>query len=214
MEKTSNRKLWLVTILWIAAVTVLLSSLVVGSVIIGKNFWDRSQAFQVAGQLDINTPEQNNGTPLVQTESYQVTRVIDGDTIVLEVLGTVRIIGIDTPELRSSGGGAECFAQEAKREVEDLVKGKSVYLEYDSSQDRLDRYGRTLAYVFLQNVTIGAAQQEIPTDLGLQLIRSGYAFEYTYRNPYKYQQQYKQAEIMAREQEIGLWNPLNCNRGS
>ncbi len=214
MQKSSNRKLWLVTILWITAVTVLLSSLVVGSAIIGKSFWDRSQATQVAGQSDVIAEELMSVNPLINTESYQVTRVIDGDTIALEGLGTVRIIGIDTPELRSSQGGAECFALEAKRELEDLVKGKSVYLEYDPSQDRLDRYGRTLAYMFTEGVPKGQVQQGTPIDLGLELIRTGYAFEYTYRNPYKYQQQYKQAESMARQQAAGLWNPLNCNRGS
>lgn len=213
MEKTSNRKLWLITILWIAAVTVLLSSLLIGSVIIGKNFWDRSQATQVAGELNVNTPEQNTGNPLVQTGSYQVTRVIDGDTIVLEGLGTVRIIGVDAPELRSNQG-AECFAQEAKRELEDLTRGKLVYLEYDPSQDRTDRYGRTLAYMFAQSTSMDTMQQGLLIDLGLQLISNGYAFEYTYRNPYKYQKEYKQAEVNARKEKIGLWNPLNCNRGS
>ncbi len=214
MQKANNIKLWLVSIIWMAAIAVLLSSLVVGSAIIGKSFWDRSQANQMAGELDASSEKTSGNKPQLEANGYPVTRVIDGDTILLEGIGTVRIIGIDTPELRSNKGGADCFAHEAKKQLEALIEGKLVYLEYDPSQDKLDRYGRTLAYVFLQDPLQVQLQQLKPTDLGLELISRGYAFEYTYRSPYKYQTQYKQAALKARQDGIGLWDNANCSYSS
>jgi len=75
-----------------------------------------------------------------------VDAVVDGDTIRVRGIGTVRLIGIDTPETRHPERGEECFAPEASaRTAELLPPGEPVRLTYD--QDRRDRYDRTLAYV-------------------------------------------------------------------
>ena len=42
------------------------------------------------------------------------------------------------------------------------------------------------------------------------MIADGYAFEYTYDLPYRYQQDFKAAENDARAQESGLWSPSTC----
>jgi len=70
-----------------------------------------------------------------------ITRVIDGDTVVLSDGRTVRYLGINAPEK-----GEEGFL-EAKERNEELVSGKEVRLEYDL--EKKDRYGRDLAYVFV-----------------------------------------------------------------
>ncbi|HSH61393.1 MAG TPA: thermonuclease family protein, partial [Acidimicrobiales bacterium] len=77
-------------------------------------------------------------------EVTTISRVVDGDT--LEVAGgeRVRLIGIDTPEVY---GGAECFGQQASAYTKQLLPvGTAVRLVYDV--ERLDRYRRSLAYVY------------------------------------------------------------------
>ncbi len=87
--------------------------------------------------------------------SVQVVRVIDGDTIqVCCVFGdrvTVRYIGVDTPETHHPMRGVERYGMEAAEANRKLVDGKTVRLEFDVQQ--LDKYGRTLAYVYLQDGT-------------------------------------------------------------
>jgi len=75
-----------------------------------------------------------------------VDAVVDGDTIRVRGIGTVRLLGIDTPETRHPERGEECFGPEASaRTAELLPPGEPVRLTYD--QERRDRYDRTLAYV-------------------------------------------------------------------
>ncbi|MDD4879863.1 MAG: thermonuclease family protein, partial [Candidatus Omnitrophica bacterium] len=83
-----------------------------------------------------------------RTEELRVARVIDGDTVVLEDGRHVRYIGMDTPER------GKPYYGEAKKENERLVKGKTVKLEYDVG--KADKYGRTLAYVYVDNIFVNA----------------------------------------------------------
>jgi len=85
----------------------------------------------------------------------QVVRVIDGDTIrVWDVFGdrvTVRYIGINTPKTKHPTKGVEHFGKEASEANRKLVDGKTINLEFDVEQR--DRYGRLLAYVYLEDGT-------------------------------------------------------------
>jgi len=134
---------------------------------------------------------------------FPVTSVTDGDTIRVTIDGTstrVRLIGIDTPEVTDPRRPVQCFGQEASRRAHDLMDGTQVWLEYDPSQSRRDRYGRTLAYVWL-------------SDAGLvneTMVREGYAHEYTYDTAYKYRDAFRDAEQAARTAERGLWSPATC----
>jgi len=74
-------------------------------------------------------------------ETATVTRVIDGDTIVVDERTEVRLIGVDAPE------SGECFYQEAKEALVELIEGKEVYLKKDVSG--IDDFGRLLRYVFV-----------------------------------------------------------------
>jgi micrococcal nuclease len=132
-----------------------------------------------------------------------LVKVVDGDTIAVLVEGeeeVVRLIGINTPETVDPRRPVECFGNEASLRTRALLGGGNVVLEFDASQDRRDRYGRLLAYVFLPD---GTLVNEV-------LVSEGYAYEYTYNLPYIYQNAFRAAERAAREEERGLWAPNMC----
>jgi len=119
-------------------------------------------------------------------EEFRVTRVIDGDTVILEDGRYVRYIGMDTPEKGCTYYG------EAKRENERLVKGKVVRLEYDVG--KTDKYGRTLAYVYEGDIFVNA-----------ELVRNGYAVIATFPPNVKYAKTFLALQGEARKQNRGLW---------
>ena len=80
-----------------------------------------------------------------------------------------------------------------------MLSGKKVQLELDSSQDTYDAYNRLLAYVYING-----------DNFNYMLLRNGYAYEYTYNIPYKYQMEFKHAQRYASSNNIGLWNPNVC----
>ena len=133
---------------------------------------------------------------------FTVTKVVDGDTIWVDNDGRmkIRIIGLDTPETVDPRNPVQCFGLEASAQAKTILAGQSVYLETDSSQDSVDRYGRTLAYVWTESGRL----------LNLDMIADGFAFEYTYDLPYRYQQDFRAAEHDARAEERGLWSPSAC----
>lgn len=138
-------------------------------------------------------------TELTQ-QTCVVTKVVDGDTFKCRLepsntLITVRIIGIDTPETVAPGKPVQCYGPEASAHAKKLLSGKTVELIYDPSQDVYDRYGRTLAYVTLDD----------GQDFGRLMIRDGYAREYTYRKPYDNIGIYQNAERLADALNRGLW---------
>jgi micrococcal nuclease len=83
--------------------------------------------------------------------SAHVTRVVDGDTIDVELHDgreeTVRYIGVDTPETVKPGTPVQCGGPKAHEANDRLVYGKTVTLRFDA--ERRDVYGRLLAYVYL-----------------------------------------------------------------
>src|ERR671936_1544290 len=83
----------------------------------------------------------------------RVVRDVDGDTLVASAGGRtfyVRLLGIDTPETHRPGTPVECGGPQASASMAALAPpGSAVRLETDPTQDRVDRYGRLLAYVWL-----------------------------------------------------------------
>ncbi|WP_233213537.1 thermonuclease family protein [Mycobacterium hubeiense] len=137
------------------------------------------------------------------TGPFPVTKVSDGDTIWVDNNGArekVRLIGMDTPELHDPRKPVECFAQQAFERAAAVLNGQSVYLERDPFQDAVDRYGRTLAYVWTGTGRL----------FNLDMIYDGFAHEYTYELPYKYQDRFRAAEVDARTNGRGLWAPAAC----
>lgn len=136
--------------------------------------------------------------------SAQVVRVIDGDTVDVSINGAterLRLLGIDTPETKHPSKPVECFGIEASNKAGEMLDRQTVYLEDDVSQDSRDRYGRRLSYLWLPNGRM----------FNLEMVAQGYAYEYTYRLPYKYQAEFKGAQADAAAQGRGLWAATTCN---
>jgi endonuclease YncB( thermonuclease family) len=82
----------------------------------------------------------------------RVTGIIDGDTI-STTRGTVRVIGIDTPEAR------RCNARKAKANARRIAPvGSRVRLTLPNGQHDTDRHGRLLRYVTRNGIDLGGAQ--------------------------------------------------------
>lgn len=143
--------------------------------------------------------EQTSGASM----SAQVVRVVDGDTVRVSFNGeekTIRLIGINTPESVDPRREVECFGKEASNRAKELLSGQTVILEQDETQGNTDRYNRLLRYVRLPDGRI----------FNQVLIGEGYAYEYTYDLPYKYQAEFKQAQNDAQNAKRGLWSDQTC----
>ena len=142
-----------------------------------------------------------------EKELYDVVKVIDGDTVVVDINGTdttLRLIGIDTPETVHPSKPVECFGKEASAETKRLLEDAKVSLEADKTQGEFDKYGRLLRYIILED----------GTNFNKHLIERGYAHEYTYNIPYKYQKEFKDAQKGAESGGIGLWADGACSDAS
>ena len=126
-----------------------------------------------------------------------VTRVVDGDTIRVQIDGEeyrVRYIGIDTPETVDPRRPVGCFGKEASERNRQLVEGKTVGLEKDISET--DSFDRLLRYVWIEDRMANAA-----------LVEEGYALVSTYPPDVRYAGQFASLQALAREARSGLWGP-------
>ncbi|MEW5758365.1 MAG: thermonuclease family protein [Candidatus Omnitrophota bacterium] len=137
---------------------------------------------------------------------FIVKRVIDGDTLLLNNGQKVRLIGLDTPEMHES----DKLYRDAKRTKKDikviqaqgrlayqftksLVEGKAVSIEFDI--EHYDKYGRLLAYVYLEDNTF----------INAKIIEEGYAQTMTIPPNVKHQELFLNLQKQARENNRGLW---------
>ena len=141
--------------------------------------------------------------PTTNSNLVKVTKEIDGDTFMIKISGkemAVRLIGMDTPETVDPRKPVQCFGREASAKAKELIEGKDVILDSDPTQGDKDKYGRLLRYVHLEDGTF----------FNQKLIEEGYAFEYTYDIPYKYQTEFKEAQKQAEVNKKGLWADGAC----
>ncbi len=116
-----------------------------------------------------------------------VQRVVDGDTLVLANGERIRLIGVDSPEK-----GEPCF-EEAGDFLAAAVSGRAVELFFDS--ERWDKYGRTLAYVFVDG-----------NHANMFLVEQGFAVAFPFEPNLRFAEEFSKAEQSARTQERGcLW---------
>ena len=128
-----------------------------------------------------------------------VTRIVDGDTIVVSfdpALGLgrtekVRLIGVDTPETVDPRKPVERFGREAAAFASDALLGKTVRLAFEFPAR--DYFDRLLAYVFLED---GAC-------FNLEIVARGYGFAYT-KYPFRFMDEFRAAERSARLRKRGL----------
>jgi micrococcal nuclease len=122
-------------------------------------------------------------------ETAQVTKVVDGDTIEVNLNGKiekVRYLEMNTPETVDPRRAVQCFGHEASDENKSLVSGKTVILTKDIT-DR-DKYDRLLRFVYLP---VGDGKLLFVNDY---LVREGYAQAYPYPPDVKFIEQFRQAE--------------------
>jgi endonuclease YncB( thermonuclease family) len=125
-----------------------------------------------------------------------VTHVVDGDTVAVRIAGrarTVRLIGIDTPEVYF---GVECGGPAASRALKKrLPRGTHVRLVADRTQDDRDHYGRLLRYVMKSGHDMNRSQ-----------VAAGHAKVYVYDGvPFKRTASYRHAQRAAKKHDRGIW---------
>lgn len=127
---------------------------------------------------------------------YTVTRVVDGDTIVVNIKGEdvkVRLIGVNTPESVSNDESKNCDeGVTASNYMKNMLTGQSVYLEYDVEQ--YDKYGRVLAYVYWNNTMVNR-----------MLIMNGYATTMKIAPNTKYADIFEKEQKNAKDNSLGFW---------
>ena len=131
------------------------------------------------------------GSPGGDLPGAKVTRVIDGDTVVMERLGKVRLIGVNTPEKQ------RCFDDAATRFTRERLEDQVV--QFEVGEEPKDRYKRTLAYL--------SREGEMHN---LALLTEGYAKVLTIPPNDKYEARFEAAERDAKEADAGLWD--KCDR--
>ena len=123
---------------------------------------------------------------------------IDGDTarfVIKNEVRTVRFLSIDAPEIAHDDVLEEPFGEEASVfTCNMLTNASTIKLEYDSKSDKEDKYGRVLAWIFVDDELL----QEKLVSEGLVEVK------YVYKD-YKYSSHLKDVELEAKNKGVGLW---------
>lgn len=133
-----------------------------------------------------------------------VESVVDGDTLRVALadgrIESVRLIGLNAPETGDGRRAVQCFGRQASERLTALADARRVWLAADPTQDTRDRYGRLLAYAWLEDGTL----------LNQAMIADGFANEATYDRPYLLRDAFRAAAAAARRDERGLWSSATC----
>lgn len=140
-------------------------------------------------------------------ENATVVNIVDGDTVDLKFEGSadekrVRFILINAPELENS----QPYAIEAANFTKMLLLGNDVLVEYDV--ERTDRYGRTLAYLWLAEANYeydGVQYQEKGVMINDLLLKHGLAHVAVYKPNVFYKEHFYAIENKAKQNRVGMW---------
>lgn len=148
----------------------------------GASFPPSATAASVASQTE------GPAAPVGAAAPCEVARIVDGDTIECPTGTRIRLIGMDTPEMRQAP-----FGREARAALMDRIPvGTTVAIELDVEQR--DRYDRVLGYVWSDGVLIN-----------WWLVRNGWAVLATYPPNVRYVDWFTRAQAEARAEARGLW---------
>ncbi len=128
------------------------------------------------------------GLELTSDEEYEISKIIDGDTIKLSNGEKVRLIGINAPET------GQPYAEESKEKLVQLIGNSLVKLKKDV--DKNDQYGRWLRYIYVDE-----------TFVNLEMVKQGCAIAYSVSPNLKYSEDFENAEQEALNNGIGMWAP-------
>jgi micrococcal nuclease len=126
----------------------------------------------------------------------RVQRVVDGDTVRLAGLGSVRLIGVNTPEVY---GTVQCFGPEASSFAKSVLR-PGTWVRYRTGTEPHDRYGRLLAYVWLPDGRL----------FNGMLVEGGYATTLTIAPNDQLAGRLRAAEDRARVAHTGMWARPGC----
>ncbi|WP_411747965.1 thermonuclease family protein, partial [Psychrobacillus psychrotolerans] len=141
--------------------------------------------------------DESSTNGVIQTDgstnqiAVEVVEVIDGDTIKVKYNGDiekVRYLLIDTPETNHHTLGKQPFGEEAKKRNKEILKSGNATIEFDVG-NRLDDYGRMLAYVYVD----GESVQETLLEEGLARIA------YIFPPNTRYLDEFEEASKVAKE---------------
>ena len=164
-----------------------------------------------------------DGVPVVPSGQCAPNRVewvacvLDGDTFDLTTCSTdtserVRLLGIDAPEIAHDGNPAQCWADEASTELRRLVAKRRVLLTFD--HDCIGVYGRTLAYVWLEDEPTDAGPGPDALLINEWMLSEGYArlFDEDFGHPLRMEDRLRAAQSDAQARGLGLWSA--CDGGA
>lgn len=134
-----------------------------------------------------------------KSDVVELSKCVDGDTAKFIINGkeySTRFLAIDTPEVKHPKKGVEPFGKEAsKYTCDSLEKANEIILEYDSNSTEEDKYGRKLAWVFVDKELL----QE-------KLLSKGYAKVAYLYDDYKYTKKLQEVEKKAKKSKLGVWS--------
>lgn len=136
-----------------------------------------------------------------------VIHVADGDTLEAQMDGAsttikVRFLGVNTPETVDPRRAVECFGKEASAFTKQLLQGKRVLLQEDPQADNIDKYGRFLRNIFLED----------GTDVNALLVKEGYAYAYvSFPQDKRRKAELKRLQGEAKLAKRGLWKLETCD---
>ena len=137
--------------------------------------------------------------PVNTKEKVKFSKCSDGDTAHFLINGvnkTVRFLAIDTPEIANKDHAAEYMGDEASNfTCNALKKAKNIYLEYDTNNDKEDKYGRILAFVHVDDELLEA-----------KLVEKGLAKVAYIYGDYAYVEELRELEKNAKKKKLGIWN--------
>lgn len=171
----------------------------IGSIVVSGQFNQAAEVSvmkPVAGFYDSYNSDKDDS--FAQSNLFPVVRVVDGDTIIVDIDGVeerIRLIGIDTPESVHPDQERNVeYGEIASSFTEEQLEGQYVSLELDA-QER-DQYGRLLAYVYLDDTMFNET-----------LLEKGHAVVSTYPPNVRYADRFLEIQSEARDKEAGLWAP-------
>lgn len=177
--------------------------------ITGQNYSVSGTVDRYKGEIQV-LPQSNRDIQLVSEitfETAKVVKVVDGDTIHVQTadgeVETIRMIGVDTPELAKDGKQAEFFADQAHAFTEEMLMDKTVYLEQD--HDDRDQYGRKLRYVWIKQPQIINEQMIRENLFSALLLNEGYASFVHFNDDRKYKELLIEIESEAQNGNLGIW---------
>ena len=132
-------------------------------------------------------------------ETVKYAGCVDGDTIKVTIkkeVKTVRLLAVDTPESAKPENEIEYYGKESSEYTcSRIKKAKKIELEYDANSDKVDKYDRLLAWVFVDDKL-----------LQTELVEKGYAKVAYLYGDYKYTDILKEKQEKASAKSIGIWN--------